>query len=111
MALSGDPTRADECPLSGVKQTRRGLVSMSAYDPKADLCSGTMIGINRSSSHRLPIRSVVLLYGQYRCERRHSAQSQLIWSRKLRTASIVAGGLLVHKPMPEFACHLRGDKA
>jgi hypothetical protein len=40
MALSGDPTRADECPLSGVKQTRRGLVSMSAYDPKRTFARG-----------------------------------------------------------------------
>ena len=27
-------TAADQCPLSGVKQTSRGLVAMSAFDPK-----------------------------------------------------------------------------
>jgi hypothetical protein len=43
LALFGHPTWTDECPLSGVKRTWRGLVSMSAYDPKQtrlDLRSG-----------------------------------------------------------------------
>ena len=34
LALFGHPTRTDECPLLGVKRTWRGLISMSAYDPK-----------------------------------------------------------------------------
>jgi hypothetical protein len=42
MALSGRAKRADECPLSGIKRTWRGLVSMSANDPERTIpsCSG-----------------------------------------------------------------------
>jgi hypothetical protein len=37
LALSGHRTHADECPLSGVKQTSQIHPAMSAYDPRADI--------------------------------------------------------------------------
>ena len=48
LALSGRAIRADECPLLGVKRTWRGLVGMSANDPKR-----TLLGTPRLSARSL----------------------------------------------------------
>jgi hypothetical protein len=39
MAPNGHPNALGRCPLSGVKQTMRGNVPMSAYDPKRTLAA------------------------------------------------------------------------
>jgi hypothetical protein len=45
VALLGHPTCTEECPLSGVKRTWLGLVSMSANDPQRTFTRG--IGVPR----------------------------------------------------------------
>jgi hypothetical protein len=40
MAQSGHPSRARQCPLSGVKRTSRFRDVMSAFDPKATFGTG-----------------------------------------------------------------------
>src|SRR6476646_8110591 len=66
LALSGHPTCTDECPLSGVKRTWRGFVSMSANDPYRTLLS-------------VPYR--------------HSDRLRLAWTRGLRGRGALAGAM------------------
>jgi hypothetical protein len=56
LALSGHPSSADQCPLSGVKRTWRIAVQMSAFDPKRTLGQWKICDLGHSGGREQPPR-------------------------------------------------------